>query len=140
MPVMAKSWPGPRDVLRIFYRALRLHCPNCGEAGIFETWFRQLERCPRCGLVFNRGEQGYIVGAYMFNLIVAELTFATILIGIILFTWPNPPWTWLTYGGAALMIFLPILFYPFSKTIFLAFDLLFRPAPPGRKRGPSKQR
>jgi hypothetical protein len=26
------------------------------------------------------------------------------------------------------MILAPILFFPFSKTLFLAFDLLFRPA------------
>ena len=28
------------------------------------------------------------------------------------------------------MILAPVFFYPFSKTLFLAFDLLFRPATP----------
>jgi hypothetical protein len=28
------------------------------------------------------------------------------------------------------MLLAPLLFYPFSKTLFLAFDLLFRPATP----------
>jgi hypothetical protein len=32
------------------------------------------------------------------------------------------------YGGLALMLIVPFLFFPFSKTLFLAFDLLFRPA------------
>ena len=32
--------------------------------------------------------------------------------------------------GVALMILFPVFFYPFSKTIFLAFDLFFRPPPP----------
>jgi hypothetical protein len=27
-----------------------------------------------------------------------------------------------------MMVLLPIAFYPFSKTLFLAFDLLFHPA------------
>jgi hypothetical protein len=36
----------------------------------------------------------------------------------------------LLYGGIALMIILPVLFYPFSKTLFLAFDLVFRPPMP----------
>ena len=28
----------------------------------------------------------------------------------------------------AMMVVMPLVFYPFSKTIFLAFDLFFRPA------------
>jgi uncharacterized protein (DUF983 family) len=114
--------------LRLLGRALLLRCPNCGERGLFETWFRQKNRCPRCHLLFNRGEQGYIVGAYMFNIIVAELIFAAVFVGVLLVSWPNPPWEILTYGGAALMVLLPLLFYPFSRTLFLAFDLIFRPA------------
>jgi uncharacterized protein (DUF983 family) len=114
--------------LRLLGRALLLRCPNCGERGLFETWFRQKDRCPRCDLLFNRGEQGYIVGAYMFNIIVAELIFAAIFVGVLLLSWPDPPWDLLTYGGAALMILLPLVFYPFSRTLFLAFDLIFRPA------------
>ena len=104
-----------------------LRCPNCGQRGIFDSWFRQKDRCPRCGLPFSRGEQGYIVGAYMFNIIAAELIFAGIFVVTLLASWPTPPWTLLTYGGAALMVVLPILFYPFSRTLFLALDLIFRP-------------
>ena len=29
-----------------------------------------------------------------------------------------------------MMVVAPLVFYPFSKTIFLAFDLVFRPATP----------
>ena len=29
------------------------------------------------------------------------------------------------------MILAPIVFYPFSRTLFLAFDLIFRPVVPG---------
>jgi uncharacterized protein (DUF983 family) len=116
------------NVLLYLGRAVPLRCPNCGERGIFDSWFRQKDRCPRCDLVFNRGEQGYIVGAYMFNIVVAELAFAAIFVGVLLATWPAPTWALLTYGGAVLMILLPVLFYPFSHTLFLAFDLIFRPA------------
>jgi hypothetical protein len=31
-------------------------------------------------------------------------------------------------GGITLMIIAPFVFFPFSKTLFLAFDLVFRPA------------
>ena len=120
--------PLRRQPLRLLGRAVLLRCPNCGAGDLFLNWFRQKEHCPRCNLLFNRGEQGYIVGAYMFNIVVAELIFAGLFVGVLLVTWPDPPWDWLTYGGAVLMVVLPLLFYPLSRTLFLAFDLIFRPA------------
>jgi hypothetical protein len=51
-------------------------------------------------------------------------------------TWPCPPWNLLLYGGMVLMIVVPVVFYPFSKTIFLAFDLVFRPALPAERPPP----
>ena len=117
-------------ILTLSARALALRCPHCGGGRIFATWFRMRERCPRCGLGFERGEQGYVVGAYMFNIIAAELLFAAIAAGVVAATWPSPPWTALQWGGAALMVAAPLVCYPFSKTLFLAFDLLFRPAQP----------
>jgi hypothetical protein len=53
-----------------------------------------------------------------------------VFLGVVLVTWPSPPWQLLQHGGMTLMILAPILFFPFSKTLFLAFDLLFRPATP----------
>jgi hypothetical protein len=78
----------------------------------------------------ERGEHGYQVGSYMFAIIAAELVFAAIFVGVLLLTWPDPPWDLLLYGGIVLMIVVPFLFFPFSKTLFLAFDLTFRPATP----------
>lgn len=117
-----------RHALRLVGRALRLRCPNCGSPGIFHSWLRMAPNCPRCGLHLERGEHGYIVGAYMFNIIAAELLFGAIFVGVLVTTWPSPPWTLLQYGGALLMVVMPFLFYPFSKTLFLAFDLAFRSA------------
>ena len=56
--------------------------------------------------------------------------FVAIFIALVAAMWPDPPWTVLQYGGAAMMIGLPVLFYPFAKTLFLAFDLIFRPPGP----------
>jgi uncharacterized protein (DUF983 family) len=117
----------PRRLARLFGRAIRLRCPNCGGGRIFQSWFRLRARCPTCGLPLERGEQGYQVGSYMFNIIAAELLFGGILVGVLWLTWPDPPWGLLQYGGAALMVVAPFLFFPFSKTLFLAFDLVFRP-------------
>lgn len=66
----------------------------------------------------------------MFNIIVAELVFAFLFVVVLVVTWPDPPWNLLQYGGIVLMVVAPFLFYPFSKTLFLAFDLLFRPPTP----------
>lgn len=112
----------------LFFRAARLRCPNCGGPGLFESWFRIRPTCPRCGIPTERGEEGYVVGAYMFNIIAAELVWLVIVGAVALATWPDPPWNLLLYGGLGLMLALPFLFYPFAKTIFLAFDLVFRPA------------
>lgn len=114
-------------VLVSLARALRLRCPSCGGGPLFLSWLRMVDRCPRCGLRTGRGEEGYVVGAYMFNIIAAELIWGALFLALLWRTWPAPPWELLTWGGGALMIAMPFLCYPFSKTVFLAFDLLFRP-------------
>jgi hypothetical protein len=81
----------------------------------------------RSGLTLERGEEGYQVGSYMFNIVAAELVFAALFVGVVALTWPSPPWKLLEYGGIGLMVVAPFAFFPFSKTLFLAFDLLFRP-------------
>ena len=112
---------------RLLARAVRLRCPACGGGPLFVSWFRMRRQCPRCGLVLHREESGYQVGSYMFNIVAAELVFAAVLLAVLVATWPTPPWSLLQYGGAVLMVAAPVAFYPFSKTLFLAFDLLFRP-------------
>ena len=117
-----------RRVAALFWRALRRRCPNCGGSGLFATWLTFNHRCPTCGLALERGEDGYQVGSYMFNIIASELVFASIFITVLVATWPTPPWDLLLWGGVALMLVAPFLLYPFTKTVFLAFDLVFRPA------------
>ena len=45
-------------------------------------------------------------------------------------TWPRVPWSLLQYGAPAAMVLAPIILYPFSKLVWLAFDLVLRPAVP----------
>lgn len=124
MTIAVGQAPGPTT---LFSRAIRLRCPNCGDGRLFASWFRMRDECPNCHIRTERGEEGYVVGAYMFNIIAAEMVWALVILTVILPTWPNPPWNLLLFGGGVLMLVLPFLFYPFSKTVFLAFDLLFRP-------------
>ena len=118
----------PSRIFTLMKRALLLRCPNCGRSKAFISWFRMREECPVCGFHMERKEQGYIVGAYMFNIVAAELIWAAIVLSVMGATWPTPPWDLLLYGGGALMLVLPFVTYPFSKTVFIGFDLIFRPA------------
>ncbi len=120
-----------RRAVPLFGRALRLRCPNCGGRNIFANWFTLREQCPTCGLKFDRAEDDYFIGAYLFNLVAVELLVAA-LIGVVIFaTMPNPPWTLLQYGAVVLVLFGAFVCYPFAKTTWLAFDILLRPVTPG---------
>lgn len=110
----------------LFWRALLLRCPACAGGPLFSSWFTLRPNCPGCGLRLER-EEGYYTGAMALNLIVAELLWLAIFVGILVATWPTPPWTMLMWGSILLMVLLPILFFPHSRTVWLAFDLLFRP-------------
>ncbi len=60
-------------------------------------------------------------------------------------THPNEPWTQIEIVGLILAVLLPFMFFPFSRTLWLASDLSFRPTEPGesaeiRREGPDVQR
>jgi uncharacterized protein (DUF983 family) len=115
----------------LYLRAVRLRCPACGGGPVFVTWVRMCPSCPSCGLTFDREpEGGYWVGSNTINLFASEAAFATFFVGTIAATWPSPPWDLLLWGGLALMVLFPVFFFPFSKTLFIATDLAFRPAQP----------
>ena len=112
---------------RILGRGLLLRCPNCGSRGILESWFRLRTRCPGCGLVLDRGESDYFLGAYLVNLVAVELvvTAAMGLVGVA--TWPRVPWTALTWGGVVFAALAAIACYPLTKSLWLAVDVVLRP-------------
>lgn len=87
--------------------------------------------CPNCGLPLDRGESDYFYGAYMLNIVAAELAAIILFVVVLLVTWPNPPWGVLTYGAAATAMLAPVLLYPTSKGLWLALDLAFRPREDG---------
>ena len=113
--------------MKTVLRALRLRCPNCGGGPIFVTWSRLVPNCPVCGLGLERGEQGYWLGAYFFNLMAVETVFSVWVPGFLWLTWPSPPWGVFQITTILLMVIFPIFFFPYSKTLFLAFDLFIRP-------------
>lgn len=107
-------------------RALRLRCPHCGRGKAFHSWLQMRRRCPACGLLLERGEEDYFIGAYVLNLVIAELIAVAGMLVLILATWPKVPWSAITWVLMVLTIPCVILTYPLSRTLWLAADLLFR--------------
>lgn len=87
------------------------------------------EHCPQCGLRFER-EPGYWAGAITINTIVIFATFLVVFGGSILLTWPNVPWTEVLIATLIANLAIPTLFYPMSKTVWLALELSWHPLEP----------
>lgn len=105
-------------------RGLRRRCPRCGGKGIFDSYFKLKERCPHCEYPFER-ESGYWVGAMTINIAVAEAAFFLLFIVVVLATMPDVDWAPLLLVAVVTNALVPVLFYPFSKTVWMAGDLYF---------------
>jgi len=116
-----------RGAILLFSRALMLRCPVCGGSGIFEHWFKIREQCPTCTYVFARQESGYQLGSMAIDLVIPLIVWFVAFPGILIVTWPNPPWSLLQWGSAAFMVIFPLVLYPASHTLAIALDLLARP-------------
>lgn len=126
---MSEHTAPPTSSTRIL-RALALHCPECGGGGLFKRWLYLQPRCPSCALKTDRANPDHFVGAYLVNLVLAELLFA-VAFGIwMLSVWPNVPWGRIEAVLVAAMIVSPLLLYPFTRTVWLAADLIFDPPRP----------
>ena len=114
--------------LELTRRGLLRRCPRCGASGIFSSFFTMRHACPTCGQVLERGESSdFWVGAYLINLVVAELM-AVAIAGVMWLTlWPRVSFNVLWGASMVLAVVMPILFYPFARDLWLAWDLYFRP-------------
>lgn len=72
----------------------------------------------------------------MFNIALAEGVLVLVLIITLVVTWPLVPWSLLPYGAPVAMVVAPIILYPFSKLVWLAFDLALRPVTPNDLSAP----
>ena len=110
-------------------RSLLKRCPLCGSGRLFIRWFRMKERCPGCGYLFER-EEGFFLGAYVINLGIAQGMVILLAVVPLIVRLANDPgasvWPFVV-GGVAGAVLAPLVFYPWSKTIWTAFDLILRP-------------
>ena len=125
-----------QGLLRMLGRAVLLRCPRCGGRGILRNWFNLRPRCPTCRLVFTRGEaEDYWLGGFTINFVVGETLVVLLVVGLTLATLPDVPWTAILGVGVVACVAAPVLFLPFSRTLFLAVDLFARPALRGDRWG-----
>jgi uncharacterized protein (DUF983 family) len=118
---------GPRQAAKYIGRALLLHCPHCGGGPVLRNWFKPLDRCGACGLRVERGEHDYVSGSILLSYSVGTLVFAIALAWMIVASWPTVPWDLLQIVLPAIIVLFPVAFFPFSKLLWLAADLIMRP-------------
>lgn len=117
-------------------RALLLRCPVCGSGGLFGPRRRPLlglpPRCGGCGLAFAR-EAGHWTGSWGLNVMVSfTALFAVLAVGIAL-SWPDPPGWPLAIVAIGVALLLPVVFAPWSATLWLVIDLRMRPLTPAER-------
>jgi uncharacterized protein (DUF983 family) len=109
-------------------RGWRKRCARCGAGHLFSSWFRMRDRCPGCGYRFDRGT-GFFLGAYTLNLVVSEMALGVVLAVLIFKAATGNIGAWWPYivVAAITQVAVPLIFYPFSKTIWAGFDLWVMP-------------
>jgi uncharacterized protein (DUF983 family) len=109
------------------WRAIRRRCPYCGAGGIFRNYFELREACPACHTRFER-EEGYFLGAYALNLIVAEFLGLGLAIWLLFRTrLQHLDLIWQEAIAIGLAVLLPIVFFPYSRLFWIVMDLTFHP-------------
>ncbi len=117
---------GP-SIPRSLLWGLRKQCPACGQGRLFRRWFKIADRCPRCGLKFERIE-GHWIGAIGLNTVA---TFALILLllsgALIVFIDTDVPRWSIALGLVVFAVSIPPLIDPFTRTFWTAIDVAMRP-------------
>ncbi|HXO18597.1 MAG TPA: DUF983 domain-containing protein [Thermoanaerobaculia bacterium] len=104
--------------LQAIGRGLRKRCPRCGEGRLFRGWNRLYERCPVCGLAYERhtGDTWFVT-----YITTAGLSGA-LVVGMFLL---HPRIVWL---GQALVVLAAIVVIgfslPYRKGLAVALDFL----------------
>jgi len=118
-PTWADFWWALTDVVR-------QRCPQCRKGPLFATrfGFKLNERCPVCGLKFDRGN-GYFTGAWAINLVIAEFVGTAIWLPLAFNR--SVPVNEVTLIAIVVSVGLPILGYRPSRALWIAIDRLFNP-------------
>ena len=67
------------------------------------------------------------MGAVIFNTILAILAMFVSFGLFLALTWPDVPWTWLTIVVVSFTGLVPLFFYPWARSFWMAYDLYVHP-------------
>ena len=112
------------SLITMTLRSVTRRCPRCGSGPLFRNWATLNEFCATCGFKFER-EPGYWTGALIVNMTAALGAFFVTLLGGLVLTWPDVPWNLLWVGTIVIMLVVPVIFYPWSKSLWLAIELSY---------------
>src|SRR5262245_50094119 len=113
-----------RRLRRLLSRALHLRCLGCGQGQIFQGLFRMAAECSACGLKFER-EPGYFLGAIYINY---AATVGCMLAGFFALDYfVNLSLIYQIIVWSSFGVVFPMLFYRYSKSLWLGLDYLFSP-------------
>lgn len=111
----------PKMVLRGLFR----RCAWCGGRGSFFTsWYGKAEQCQTCGINWERGYEGYELGAATMGIF---LTFGSIIAWMVISVLVGISLVPLLIVAGCLAVGVPILGYPLNYTIWQGVDLFIRP-------------
>ncbi len=116
---------------RMLLRGAAKRCAVCGGGRLFRRWFDMADRCPTCGYRFER-EEGFFLGAYVMNLAIAQglvILLAVVPAIVLLDGDPSASLRPVVAGGLVGAVLAPLFFYPWSKTLWVAIELIMRPLP-----------
>ena len=112
-------------------RGVLKKCGRCGAGHLFDGWFEQKERCPGCGLKFER-EPGFFVGAYLINFAIVIVLLFVLCMGFVAMKAidHDAAVAPIVVAGLVISVLAPVAFYPYSRTIWSAFDVGMTPLEP----------
>ena len=129
LPVRDQDHVTTPSPARMLLRGMAKRCPACGAGRLFRGWFTMADRCPGCGYHFER-EEGFFLGAYVMNLVIAQglvMLLAVVPTIVLLNADANASLPPVVVGGLLGAVAAPVFFYPWSKTLWVAIELILRP-------------
>lgn len=124
---MTTAWQSPATPpgrMQVLWWGLTRRCGRCGSGKLFHHYLHMVPDCPRCGLHFER-EPGYFAGALAINIMAVGGLFAIVFVAALVVTIPDVPVVPLIVILLPIAALGPIVYYPFSKTVWIAVDRAF---------------
>ncbi|MHB8663487.1 MAG: DUF983 domain-containing protein [Acidimicrobiales bacterium] len=113
---------------RMVARGMIRRCARCGGGGLYESWFRLRDRCPTCGMKFER-EEGFWLGGYAINIAAGEGALVIVLAVLIVSLSNGSHINVVPYvvAGTVIAVGGPMVTFPYSRTVWCAIYLIMRP-------------